>query len=72
LLRRDAVAGDWRRLHIEELSNLYFTPGIIRAIEPRGIRWAGHVARVGKLRGLYRIPLEKLEGKRQLGRPRLG
>ena len=72
LLRRDTVPGDWRRLHIEQLHNLYFTPSIIRTMEPRGIRLAGRVTRVGKLIGLYRIPVEKREGKRQLGRPRLG
>jgi hypothetical protein len=61
-----------RGLHSKELHNLYFIPSIIRAIEPRGIRWAGLVAREGKLRSLYRIPVEKREGKRQLGRTRLG
>jgi hypothetical protein len=72
VLRRDTIAGDWRRLHSEELHNLHFMPSIIRAFEPRGIRWAGHVARQGKLRSLYRIPVEKGEGKRQIGRPTLG
>ena len=64
MLRRDTVAEDWRRLHSEKLYNLYFTPNIIRAIEPRERRWAGHVACVGEMRGLYRIPVEKREGKR--------
>ena len=72
MFRRDLVAEDGRRLHSEELHNLYFTPRIIRAIEPRGIRWDGGVAYVGKIRRLYRIPVENREGRRELGRPRLG
>ena len=54
----------------EELSNLYPSPNIVRAIKPRRIKWAGHVARKGERRGIYRVLVWKPEGKRPLGRPR--
>jgi hypothetical protein len=68
-LQRDKVTGGWRKLH-EELHNLYSSPNIIRMIEPRRMRWAGHVARMGKKRNAYSILVGKPEGKRPLGRPR--
>ena len=68
--RRDEVTGEWRRLHNEELNDLYSSPNIMRAIKSRRMRWAGHVARMGEERGLYRVLVGKLEGKRPLGRPR--
>jgi hypothetical protein len=64
------VTGDWRKLHNEELHNLYSSPNIIRMIKPRRMRWVGHVARVGETRNAYRILVGKPEGKRPLGRPR--
>jgi hypothetical protein len=50
--RRDEVTGGWRKLHNEELHNLYSSPCIIRMIKPRGIRWTGHVARLAR-GGMY-------------------
>jgi hypothetical protein len=64
------VTGGWRKLHNEELHNLYSSPNIIRMIKSRGIRWAGHVARMGETRNAYRVLVGKPEGTRQLGRPR--
>ena len=52
--KRDKVKGEWRRVHIEELNDLYFPPNIVRVIKSRRMRWAGHVARMGEERGLYR------------------
>ena len=49
--RRDEVTGEWRRLHNEELNNLYSSPNIVRVIKSRRMRWAGHVARMGEERG---------------------
>jgi hypothetical protein len=66
----DEATGEWRRLHNEELHDLYPTPNIIRAIKSRRLRWAGHVARMGAERGAYRILVGRPEGKRPLGRPR--
>ena len=68
--RRDEVTGEWRRLHNEELNDLYCSPNIVRVIKSRRMRWAGHVARMGEERGAYRVLVGKLEGKRPLGRPR--
>jgi hypothetical protein len=53
------VTGDWRKLHNEELHNLYFSPNIIRMMKSRRMRWAGHVARMGETRNAYRILVEK-------------
>jgi len=61
---------EWRRLHNEELNDLYSSPNIVRVIKSRRMRWAGHVARMGEERGVYRVLLGKPEGRRPLGRPR--
>ena len=67
---RDGVTGEWRRLHNEELNDLYFSPNIVRVIKSRRMRWAGHVGRMGEERGVYRVFVGKPEGRRPLGRPR--
>jgi len=67
---RDEVTGEWRRLHNKELNDLYSSPNIVRVIKSRGMRWAGHVARMGEERGVCRVLLEKPEGKRPMGKPR--
>jgi hypothetical protein len=68
--KRDEVKGEWRRLHNEELNDLYSSPNTIRVIKSRRMRWAGHVSRMGEGRGAYRILVERPEGRRPLGRPR--
>jgi len=68
--KRNKVTGEWRKLHNEELNDLYSSPNIVRVIKWRKMRWVGHVARVGKGRGMYRVMVGKPEGKRPLGRPR--
>jgi len=68
--KRDEVTGEWRELHTEELSDLYSLPNIVRVVKWRRMRWAGHVARIGKGRGVYTVLVGKPEGKRPLGRPR--
>jgi hypothetical protein len=68
--KRDRVTGGWRQLHNEELHNLYSSPSTIRIIKPRRMRWAGHVARMGEKRNVYRLLVVKPDGKRPLGRPR--
>jgi hypothetical protein len=60
-----------KKLHNEELRDLYSSPSIIRMIKSRRMRWAGHVARRGEKRDAYRLLMGKPEGKRRLGRPRL-
>jgi hypothetical protein len=64
------VTGGWRKLHNEELHNLYSSPSIIRIIKLRRLRWTGHVAGMGEKRNVYRLLVEKPEEKRPLGRPR--
>ena len=66
----DEVTGEWRRLHNEELNNLYCSPNIVRVIKWRRMRWAGHVARMGEEWVVYRVLVGKPEGRRPLGRPR--
>jgi hypothetical protein len=68
-LKRDEVTGEWRKLH-NELNNLYSSPNIVRVVKSRRMRWAGHVARMGEGRGVYRVLVGKPEGRRPLGRPR--
>jgi hypothetical protein len=62
--------GSWRKLHNDELHSLYSSQNIIRVIKSRSMRWAGHVARMGEERVIYRILGGRFEGKRPLGRPR--
>jgi len=70
--RSDEVTGEWRRLHNEELNDLYCSHNIVQVIKSRRMRWAGHVARMGEERGVYRVLVGKPEGRRPLGRPRRG
>jgi hypothetical protein len=63
--------GEWRRLHNEELIDLYSSPNIVRVIKSRRMRWAGHVVRMGESRVAYRVLVGKPEGRRPMGRPRL-
>ena len=58
-----------RKLHNEELKDLYSSPSFVRVIKSRRMGWAGHVARMGEKRGVYRILMGKPEGKRPLRRP---
>jgi hypothetical protein len=66
----DEVTGEWRNLHNEELNDLYSSLNIIRLIKSRKMRWAGHIARMGKSRVVYWDLERKPEGKRPLRRPR--
>ena len=68
--RRDEVTEEWRRLHSEELNDLYCSPNIVRVIKSRRMRWACHAARRVGGRGVYRVLVGKPEGKRPLGRAR--
>ena len=68
-LKRDEVTGEWR-LHNEELNNLYFSLNIFWVTQSRSLRRAGHVARMGERRGVYRVLVGKPEERRPLGRPR--
>ena len=68
--KRDELTGEWRKLHNEELNDLYSLPNIVRVVKSRRMRWAGHVARMGEDRAVHRVLVGKPEGKRPLGRPR--
>jgi hypothetical protein len=68
--KRDEVTGEWRKLHNEELKGLYSLRNIVRVIKSGRLRLAGHVARMGEGRGVYRVLVWKPEGMRPLGRPR--
>src|SRR5215469_12349292 len=68
--KRDEVTGEWRKLHNEELKDLYFSPSIVQVVKSRRMRWAEHVVRMGEERGVHRMLVGKPEGKRPLGRPR--
>ena len=67
--RRDEVTGEWRRLHNEELNDLYSSPNIMRVIKSIRMRWAEHVARMGEKIGAYWVLVGKPEGKRPMGKP---
>jgi hypothetical protein len=64
--KRDEVTEEWRKLHNEELHDLYTSPTIVRVMKSRITRWAGHVARMVEGRGVYRVLVGKPEGKRPL------
>jgi len=68
--KRDEVTGEWRKLHNEELNDLYSLPNIVWVVKSKRMRWAGHVARTGEDRGVHRVLVGKPEGKRPLWRPR--
>jgi hypothetical protein len=68
--KRDEETGGSKKLHNEELHNLYSSPSIITIIKSRRMRWVGHVARMGEQRNAYRVLVGKPEGKRPVGRPR--
>ena len=68
--RREKVTGEWRRLHSEELNDLYSSPNTVRVIKSKRMRRDGHVARMDEDRGAYRVLVGKPDGKRPLGRPR--
>jgi hypothetical protein len=70
--KRDEVMGEWRKLRNEKLRDLYSSSSIIRIIKSSRMRWAGHVARMGKERNECRLLMRKPEGKRPLGRPERG
>jgi hypothetical protein len=69
--KRSDVTGEWRKLHTEEVNDLYTLSNIVRVVKSRRMRWAGHMARMGEDRGVHRVLVGRLEGKRSLGRPRL-
>jgi hypothetical protein len=68
--KRDEVTGELRKLHNDELHDLYSSPNIVPVIKSRRMRWAGHVARLGEERDVYRVLVRKSEEKRPLGRSR--
>jgi hypothetical protein len=68
--KRDEVTGGWRKLLNEELHGLYSSPGIVRVIKARRMRWAWHVELMGEVRGAYNILVGRPEGRRSIGRPR--
>ena len=68
--KRDEVTVEWRKLHNEELNDLYSSPNTVHVTKSRRMRWAEHVVRMGEGRGMYRVLVGKPEGKRPLRRPR--
>jgi len=68
--KRDEVTRKWRKLHNEELRDIYSLPNIVRVVKSRRMRWPGHVALMGEGRVVHRVLVRKPEGKRPLGRPR--
>jgi hypothetical protein len=68
--KKDKVTGEWRKLHSEELNDLYSLPNFVRVVKLRRMRWEGHVAQMGLERGVHRVLVGKPERKRQWGRPR--
>ena len=71
ILTQVVASAEWRKLHKEELNDLYSSPNIVGMIKSRRIWWAGHAARISERRGVYRVLVGKSEGKRPLGRPRI-
>ena len=69
-VKRDEVTGEWRKLHNEELNDLYCSQNIVQVIRSTIMRWAGLVARMGEERGVYRLLVGKSEGQKPMGRPR--
>jgi hypothetical protein len=69
---RDQVTGGWRKLHNEELRDLYSSPSIIRIIKSLRMKWAGHVARMGEKGNAHNLLMGKPDGKRPLGQPKVG
>jgi hypothetical protein len=67
--KRDVLTGQWRKLHNEELNDLYCSLNIIRAIKWRRMRWVGYVARMGERRGVYRVLVRNLGKRAHLGDP---
>jgi hypothetical protein len=67
--KRDEVTGEWRKLHEEELNDLYSSPNIVRVIKWRRMRWSGYVARMGERRNVYRILVGNLKERAYLGDP---
>jgi len=68
--RMDEVTREWRKLHKEELKDLYSSPNIVRVIKSRRMRWAGHMVRMSYDRGVYRVLVGIPEGRRPIGRPK--
>ena len=68
--KRYEITGAWRKLHNEELNDLYCSSNIVQVIKSRRMRWVGHVACMGERRGVYRVLMEKPGGKRPIGRPK--
>ena len=68
--KRDEVTGEWRKLHNEELNDLYFSPNMIQVMKSRIMRWEGHVVDMGERSGVYRVLVGEKGDKRPLGRPR--
>ena len=68
--KRGEVTGEWRKLRNDKLNDLHYSPNIFRVIKSRRMKWAGHVARMGESRGVYRVLVGKSEGKRPIGRPK--
>jgi len=68
--KRDKVTGEWRKLHNEELNDLYSSLSIIQVIKSRRMRWSGHIAHLGESRGVYRVLVGNPKGRRPLGKPR--
>jgi hypothetical protein len=67
--KRDKLTGEWRRLHSEELNDLYSSPNVVRMVKSRRMRWAGHVAGMGEGRGACRILVGTPDKRRPSGRP---
>ena len=65
--RREEVTGEWKRLHNEELNDLYYSPNIVWVIKSRRMRWVGHVARMGEERVVYRDLVGETGGKETTG-----